>query len=322
MNLFATIAPYKTVCFGGMCKNAGKTTALKALLEQDTGAYGPLGLTSIGRDGEGEDVVTGTQKPQLYIRQGTLFATAEGLLPFCDVSMEVLEQTGFFTPLGEVLLLRALSAGYVQIAGPSMASQLASLNERFFAHGAGKVLLDGALFRKSLCAPEVSQGVILSTGASYSPSMEKTLQDTVFAVKLLTLPQSLFFTEGVQQRQVLLKEGTAPVPFEDWEEVKGATALLLMGAVTDRRVEKLLNRREKAPLELCGEDGTKLFVSPLTVQKLERVGVQLRVLRKNTLAVVTVNPFSAGGTPYDREIFYQHMAELLPVPVMDVEKQI
>lgn len=322
MNLFTTIAPYKTVCLGGMCKNAGKTTALKALLEQDTGSYGPLGLTSIGRDGEGEDVVTGTKKPQLYIRQGTLFATAEGLLPFCDVSMEVLEQTGFHTPLGEVLLLRALSAGYVQIAGPSMASQLVSLNQMFFAHGAGKVLLDGALFRKSLCAPEVSQGVILSTGASYSPSMEKTMLDTAFAVKLLTLPQSLFFRSGVQWRQAFVKEGAAPVPFENWEEARDASALLLMGAVTDRRIEKLLNRREKSPLELCCEDGTKLFVSPLMVQKLERAGVQLRVLRKNTLVAVTVNPFSAGGTPYDREFFYERMATLVPVPVIDVEKQI
>lgn len=203
-----------------------------------------------------------------------------------------------------------------------MATQLGELNQRFFAHGAGKVLLDGALFRKSLCAPEVSEGVILSTGASYSPSMEKTLLDTAFAVKLLTLPQSLFFTEGVQQRQVFVKEGAVSEPFEDWEKVKGAAALLLMGAVTDRRVEKLLTRREKSSLELCCEDGTKLFVSPLTVQKLERVGVQLRVLKKNTLAAVTVNPFSAGGTPYDREIFYQRMATLVSVPVIDVEKQI
>lgn len=321
MSLFAAIAPYKTVCFGGMCKNAGKTTALKKLLEEDTGAYGPLGLTSIGRDGEREDVVTGTKKPQLYIRQGTLFATAEGLLPFCDVSMEVLTQTGFFTPMGEVLLLRALSAGFVQIGGPSMASQLVSLNRMFFAHGAGKVLLDGALFRKSLCAPEVSQGVILSTGASYSSDMERTLLDTAFAVKMLTLPSSHFFTEGVSRRQVYAEREHDPMPFEDWEEVKNEAAVLLMGAVTDRRVEKLLNRREKTALELCCEDGTKVFVSPLTVQKLERSGVQLRVLKQNTLAAVTVNPFSDRGTPYDRDLFYRRMKALVNVPVIDVEKQ-
>lgn len=322
MSLFAAIAPYRTVCLGGMCKNAGKTTALKSILEEDRGEYGPLGLTSIGRDGEREDVVTGTKKPQLYIRQGTLFATAEGLLPFCDVSMEVLEQTGFFTPLGEVLLLRALSAGFVQIAGPSMASQLVALNARFFACGAGKVLLDGALFRKSLCAPEISQGVILSTGASYSPDMERTLLDTAFAVKLLTLPLSACFKEETQARQVFQNREGANIPFSDWEEIQGAKALLLMGAVTDRRVEKLLHRREKSPLELCCEDGTRVFVSPLTVQKLERAGVQLRVLKQNTLAAVTVNPFSAYGTPYDREAFRRRMGELVSVPVVDVEEWI
>lgn len=321
MNLFAAIAPYKTVCLAGMCKNAGKTTALKSILEADRGEYGPLGLTSIGRDGEREDVVTGTKKPPLYVREGTLVATAEGLLPLCDISTEILEQTGFFTPLGEVLLVRALSAGYVQIGGPSMASQLVRLNRRFFAHGAGKVLLDGALFRKSLCAPEVSEGVILSTGASYSHGMDKTLQDTAFAVRMLTLPLSQRFSEAVGERQVYLNENGKLVPFEDFSKIGNPSALLLMGAVTDKRVEGLLTRRERKPLELCCEDGTKLFLSSLMVQKLERAGVYLRVLKGNTLAAVTVNPFSDRGTPYDPKIFYERMDALLPVPVVNVEAQ-
>ena len=37
---------------------------------------GTLGLTSIGRDGESTDVVTGTEKPGIFVREGTLIATA------------------------------------------------------------------------------------------------------------------------------------------------------------------------------------------------------------------------------------------------------
>ena len=207
MSLYTQIASYRTICLAGMCKNAGKTTALRTILREDDGRYGSLGLTSIGRDGEREDIVTGTKKPQLYIREGTLVATAQGLLPFCDISQEILMETGFYTPMGQVLLLRALSDGYVEIGGPSMASQLAVLNEMFFAHGAGKVLLDGALFRKSLCAPEVSEGILLSSGASYSPDMLRTVQDTAFAARMLMLPLTKLFNgkQVGEERQLYLR---------------------------------------------------------------------------------------------------------------------
>ena len=49
----------KTMSIVGMCKNAGKTTMLNWLLTQGH-LQGTLGLTSIGRDGESTDIVTGT----------------------------------------------------------------------------------------------------------------------------------------------------------------------------------------------------------------------------------------------------------------------
>ena len=188
--LFDLVAPYTTLCLAGMCKNAGKTTALNALI-QGAGARGvSLALTSIGRDGEREDLITGTNKPLIYLTGGTLFATARGLLPKCDVTGEILDLTGIYTPLGEVAILRALSDGFVELAGPSMTEQIVSLTAKLKGFGAEKVLIDGALFRRSLCAPEAAEGVILSTGASYGPDMERTAADTAFVAQLLTLPVS------------------------------------------------------------------------------------------------------------------------------------
>ena len=169
--LFDLVAPHTTVCLAGMCKNAGKTTALNALIRGARARGVVLALTSIGRDGEREDLVTGTCKPPIYVTGGTLFATARGLLPKCDVTGEMLDMTGIHTPLGEVAILRALSDGFVELAGPSMTDQIVALTERLKRFGAQKVLIDGALFRRSLCAPEAAEGVILSTGASYGPDM-------------------------------------------------------------------------------------------------------------------------------------------------------
>ena len=127
--LFDLIAPYTTVCLAGMCKNAGKTTALNALIRGARERGVSLALTSIGRDGEREDLITGTYKPPIYVTGGTLFATARELLQRCDATYEVLSLTGVYTPLGEVAILRALSDGFVELAGPSMTEQIVALTE-------------------------------------------------------------------------------------------------------------------------------------------------------------------------------------------------
>ena len=82
----------------GLCKNAGKTTALRRLMAELEDEC--LGLTSVGRDGEATDLVTGTEKPDLYIKRGDLFATARGMMSLCDVTLEAAALTGVMTPLG------------------------------------------------------------------------------------------------------------------------------------------------------------------------------------------------------------------------------
>ena len=110
-------------------------------------------------------MVTGTEKPGIFVREGTLIATAKDMLRLGDVTKEILMTTGIPTPLGEVVIMRARSAGYVQLAGPSITTQLRSVSESFFALGAEKSVIDGALGRKSLGARAVAEGVILCTGA-------------------------------------------------------------------------------------------------------------------------------------------------------------
>ena len=118
----------------GMCKNAGKTTMLNWLLAH-TGRQQVLGLTSIGRDGESTDVVTGTEKPSIFVPAGTLIATAKDMLRLGDVTQEILVTTGIPTPLGEVIIMRARSDGYVQLAGPSITAQLKEVSKTFFELG-------------------------------------------------------------------------------------------------------------------------------------------------------------------------------------------
>lgn len=323
--LYPLLKPYRTVAFVGMCKNAGKTTALNRALSEAT-ADGTVALTSIGRDGERQDLVTGTKKPAIYVREGTLFATASGLLSVCDVTKEILEMTGIPTPLGEVALVRAVSDGYVQIAGPSIMDSLPPLFAAFFAFGADRVFLDGAISRKSPAAPTVSEAVVLSTGASYASDLDTIVSDTVRTVRLLTLDRAEGFAPAAEDElSVLLADGeTVAYPRETglWDVLKrhpDAKGVFRRGALTDAAVEKLLQSHLKTEgLVIAVEDGSRVLLSAGMLDKLDRRRIRLCVLKKTALAAVTVNPFSSYGLHQDRDALKNRLSAALTAPVLDV----
>ncbi len=327
MSLYALIRPFRSVAFVGMCKNAGKTTALNRAIT-DSADDGTLGLTSIGRDGEQRDLVTGTKKPSIYVREGTYVATAAGLLGNCDITREIVDMSGIPTPLGEVAILRALSDGYVEIAGPSIVALMARLSERFFALGCRRVFLDGAISRKSLAAPSVSEAVVLSTGASYASDLDFIVEDTVKAAELLLLPASTAFSSVPSDQITLLLRGES-VDFP--RETGLLDALKTMpdcrhaywhGALTDAIIQPLVSSSiKKLDLELSVEDGSRVLVSPAALDKLQRRGVRLAAVRTTTLAAVTVNPFSAYGMHQDGRLLLDRLRARLPVPVIDVREE-
>lgn len=189
-----------TVTFIGLCKNAGKTTAMCRLMEELPGET--LALTSVGRDGERTDVVTGTEKPEIWVRAGTLFATARGMLPLCDATLRVEAVTDVMTPLGAVGILRALSDGYIQLAGPSAVSQLGPLSRTFRALGAQRVLIDGAAGRRSLAGVEPGAAAILCVGASVDGGVPAIAAETAHICALFDAPEG----DGPALRSALREE--------------------------------------------------------------------------------------------------------------------
>lgn len=324
------IQPYRSVSIIGMCKNAGKTTALNQIIREMAQAQKRLGLTSIGRDGEDQDLVTGTKKPGIYIPENTLVATASKLvLRHCDVTREILDTTGMFTPMGEVVLFRARSSGNVQLAGPSMTSQLARIREDFFRMGADLVLIDGALSRKSLCSRRVTEATILCTGASYHKNIHTVVEDTAFQCSILTLPEAddplLQTLVNTDSRDTLLLTDNGPAPLlvgtslEDALRKQPVSSVFFGGALTDHLVKPLI--MSAAPLQgktFVVRDSTRILLKADTFEKLLRRGVQLQVLSSVNLAAVTVNPFRAYGTHFDTAELMDRMHARVQLPVINV----
>lgn len=306
-NLIQQLQSVRSMSIVGMCKNAGKTTMLNWLLAH-SGRGRVLGLTSIGRDGESTDVVTGTEKPSIFVPAGTLIATAKDMLWLGDVTKEILVSTGIPTPLGEVIIMRARSDGYVQLAGPSITTQLKSVSQTFFDLGAEQSIIDGALGRKSLGARQVAEGIVLCTGASYHMRMEKVIADTVSIYRIMNLPKA--------QTVPAAPEGTLEQCLKEQGEA------LVTGALTDSMVLPLLRAGVLRKNRLVVADPSKVLLSPDTLDKMQLREVWLETAEAARTLCITVNPVSAYGWKFDKDEFRARLQEAVDVPVINVKEEL
>ena len=304
-NLIQQLQSVRSMSIVGMCKNAGKTTMLNWLLAH-SGRGRVLGLTSIGRDGESTDVVTGTEKPSIFVPAGTLIATAKDMLWLGDVTKEILVSTGIPTPLGEVIIMRARSDGYVQLAGPSITTQLKSVSQTFFDLGAEQSIIDGALGRKSLGARQVAEGIVLCTGASYHMRMEKVIADTVSIYRIMNLPKA--------QTVPAAPDGTLEQCLKEQGEA------LVTGALTDSMVLPMLRAGVLRKNRLVVADPSKVLLSPDTLDKMQLREVRLETAEAARTLCITVNPVSAYGWKFDKDEFRARLQEAVDIPVINVKE--
>lgn len=328
------IEPFKTISITGLEKNVGKTTTLNKLIQEAKGRY-TLGLTSIGRDGETIDRVTATEKPRIYVSCGTVIATSLACLKNSDITREILETTGINTPMGEIVIIRALSDGYVEIAGPSMNKELEEIIRRMQNWGTDKIFIDGALSRKSLASPGVAEATVMATGAAVSADIRRLIRDTVHTYRLLSIEQAeeeLRKIAECSDARILILTGenelieaevltALELNQEILAGIDGKTkALLLRGAVTDKIVDSLIRHMSvKNQLTLLVEDGTKIFIKEETLQKLEAKNIRLRALQTIRVVAITINPTSPRGDRLDSSKIINGISSYISVPVYDVK---
>lgn len=311
-----------TVTVIGLCKNAGKTTALCRLIAELS--HEKLALTSVGRDGERTDVVTGTGKPEIWVREGTLFATAKGLLPLCDVTPEVVSATDVATPLGQVAIFRALSDGYVQLAGPSAVGQLGPVSETFRELGARRILIDGAAGRKSLAGAGSDGCSILCVGASMEGTVEHAAAETAHVCRLFSA-QPIVLSHGGARFALFSPDGT-PLPLETtpdgqplWAFLpRGDCVLWIQGGVTTPMLRTLAQRG--VPITVAAPDATHFLFDRAVAEQFARQGGRFRVETKLTITAVCANPWSAYGVHWNRADLLHALRRVISIPVVDVKE--
>lgn len=323
---------YDSLAIIGLSKNIGKTTTMNAILKLLD--YQNVSLTSIGYDGEDSDLVFGTYKPNILIKEGMIVATAKKCVLESEVPFLIMDTTGFNTPLGEIIIVKALGDGLVKLAGPSYNAQLRAVIKKLHEFGGGQVIVDGALNRKTFSDPSVCDATILCSGMTLSDSIDEVVQITNFTLDLLQTPL-------IQEDVDLLRSIQVPIAIVDQQndileiEVKTsinseslivheltpeAKYLVINGPLTDKLAQAIIkNRKRFNNLTLVLKNGTNIFIKEKTLQQLRLAKIDLKVLDYIKVEAIAMNPNSL-YKQFDSETLVNKMREKTDVFVYDFVK--
>lgn len=334
--LYDLSTKYKTLSIVGMAKNAGKTTALNYLIEEAIDEGIVLGVTSTGRDGESQDLVTGTEKPRVYLEEDMLVAVPTLLYDLADAGLEVVKKTKYSTAIGELLICRVKDAGYVQVAGPVINAEQKLLCQDMMQLGCSLILIDGAIDRKSIASPETSDAIILSTGAVLSRKMNKVVEETAHVVNLYRTPELEegiirdVITQNNFDDKIMLVNGDGKIRKLNLitglgaaKEINGAIDedtryIYIPGAFTNSVISDISLKNLKQ-VQFVLKDPTKIFVNAMDWGLFRKKGFRVSVLKNIEIAAITVNPWAPAGYTFDNRFLLEEMQKAIPdIPIIDV----
>lgn len=326
-----------TIAIIGAAKNAGKTTTLNAVIEA-VREMGRLGVLSIGIDGETVDFWLGIPKPKVAIPKDTLVATTDEIASRSGGSLEILEETGIRTPIGMLCLCVAERDTHVLLAGIRHRADVIDMLCRMRRNGAKRLFVDGSYQRTMAASRDVSDGVILATGAIAGPSIEDVVRNTRKILQRFQMKKSSEF--GDTQLFDLTKQTsiayarwdggpTMAIESEGWQKtvdkliemdsVGGNSADLVIatpGTVTDGPLVKLAASRLGA-IRILVTDATRVFLD-LPMSALPRK-VSLAVQAEIRVLAVTVNPTSVAGPDLPGPALIAALTkEITDIPVINV----
>jgi hypothetical protein len=318
------LAGSRRVALVGLAKNTGKTETLTAILAAHEAEGVPVGVTSIGRDGEERDVIDPRiGKPRVRLVPGSLVASTAPLLRGSGLAFEQLAQTAIRTPLGEVVVARVEEEGTVEVAGPSAAADVRSVSEAMLGLGARQVLIDGAIDRRAASSPAVSDALVMATGAVLGEDIAGVVEATAAAVELVRLPLADGDGEpGVPVARGLVLRGEAGEIAGLLREHPHADTFEIEGALGEEFLEGLLVARAARAgraLRVLAADPTHVFLSRRGPGWYRRQGISIEVREPIELRAITVNPVAPQAHSFPSADLREAISEAIPgVPVLDV----
>lgn len=328
------ILKYDSLSIVGLEKNVGKTECLNYILLRLPLEHKKIAVTSIGIDGENKDQVTATKKPEIFLREGMYFSTAEAHYRNRRLVSELMEITSERSSLGRIVTGKVKVGGKVLISGPSSGPSLKRWIRSTRELGVDITIIDGAISRLSSASPAISKAMVLSTGAAYSSNMNTLVQKTKFVVELINLPLA---EDNIIEAFDPVENGVWGMDMEgnvidfgltsslavaslDKDITKGMRYIFAAGALTDRFLNLVANSGNIKNVTLLVRDFTKIFVNEMLYRNFVSRGGRILVLQKSKLVAVCVNPTAPNGYVLDSDILCEKLQDAIKLPVYDIVK--
>ena len=276
----------------------------------DEAGHAPIGLYSIGVDGERLDTISGALKPPLRPPVGAFLVTAEEALKRSSASLSLVERLPVRSLLGPLFVARVASAGDVLLAGIRHRKDALLAKRALLAQGATRLLLDGALDRRLAAHPALVDHVVLCTGYALAADVATLCAQTASALERLRLPAARPPHDAAQLDHWL--PGRIP-PAESLER----SALRLRGALTDEAARRLLALRSAPALWVPSP--AHLLCSDSALRSLLLHLPSLSVEAKPQLLALVVNPYAADRGMLPRALLLDALRDVAaPTPCVDV----
>lgn len=334
MPFIKDILNYDSLSIVGLEKNVGKTECLNYILSRLPLADLKVAVTSIGIDGENKDQVTSTKKPEIYLKEGMYFSTAESHYKERRLVSELVEITNERSSLGRIVTAKVSVGGNALISGPSSGVSLRRWVSGMAKFGIDLTIIDGAISRLSSASPAISKAMVLSTGAAYSSNIQTLVQKTKFVVEMIGLPKladesrdALCDIEsgvwGVDHNgEIVDLKLTSALAISSLKRdiTKDMKIIFTVGALTDKLLNLVADSKNIRNVTLVVKDFTKIFVSESAYRVFCSRGGKIMVLQKSKLIAVCVNPTAPNGYVLDSDILCRKLEEAIKLPVYDIVK--
>lgn len=208
--------------------------------------------------------------------------------------------------------------------------------KRIEKYNVSKILIDGALFRKSIASFKIADAAILSTGASYSKNINKVVSDTSLLLEELMLEQidkkTADLLNGDDKSIVInnelektIIEVDTVLSNEDTVKkylLKDSKYLYLDGALSNKMVQVIIDKRfDLNGLTVIVKDATHIVVDAEYLRKLKLTKTKLLVINKINVLFLTYNPHSSLGYDFDDSEFLAKLKTNISIPIINVLKR-
>lgn len=316
-----------------MEKNTGKTECLNYIISRLRDSNNTIAITSIGIDGETVDQVTDTPKPEIEIFKNVIFLTSEKHYLQKQITAEILDVSEKQTSLGRLITARAKDTGKLIFSGPPDTKWLKEVIAKSSKFGVDLFLVDGALSRKSLASPSVTESMILTTGAALSANIRVLVKKTAFVAEMINIPaletsisndllaieSGLWAIDSENKIYDLEIESTLLLDKEKDKLFAHGNKIFVSGIITDNLLDFLRIQKNISDTIIIVRDFTRIFVSPEKYAAFVKKGGRIMVILKTNLIAICINPTSPEGFILDSAKLIDELHKAIDIPVYDIK---